>query len=101
MSKKSFTFDVTLWVYPAEHAAWHFVTVPKKYAPHLKRAHGTKRRGWGSVRVSVTIGSSTWDTSVFPDKKLGSYVLPVKAAIRKKEKVSDGDRVKVRVVVRM
>jgi len=43
------------------------------------------KRGFGSVRVNVTIGGSTWKTSLFPSKELGHYVLPIKASIRKAE----------------
>lgn len=47
--------------------------------------------GFGSVRVEVTIGSTTWRTSLFPDSKLGSYVLPVKKAVRTAEGLDVGD----------
>ena len=49
------------------------------------------RRGWGSVRVLVTLGSSTWNTSIFPDKRSGTYILPLKASVRRTEGVFDGD----------
>ena len=40
------------------------------------------RRGFGSVRVSATTGVTTWKTSIFPDGKTGTYLLPVKKAVR-------------------
>jgi hypothetical protein len=51
------------------------------------------RRGWGSLRVRATIGKTTWKTSIFPDEKSKSYVLPVKAEVRKKENIKDGEPV--------
>ena len=42
------------------------------------------------MRVEVTIGSSTWRTSVFPDKARG-YVLPVKKQVRRAESLDVGD----------
>jgi hypothetical protein len=54
-----------------------------------------ERRGFGSVRVRVHMGSSTWDTSVFPDSKAGAYVLPVKRAMRDAEGVDVGDEVTI------
>jgi hypothetical protein len=58
-----------------------------------------KRRGWGAVRVLVTIGNTTWDTSIFPASKLDAYILPIKADVRKKEKITVGDSVKVKIKI--
>jgi hypothetical protein len=49
------------------------------------------------VRVRVTIGSSTWSTSVFPDKQREAYVLPIKKAVRTKEGIAVGDVVTVAI----
>ena len=54
------------------------------------------RRGFGSVRVRATIGSSTWTTSIFPSSGAG-YVLPVKRSIRVAEALDVGDVVTVTV----
>lgn len=43
--------------------------------------------GWGSLPVMATIGKTSWKTSIFPDKKSESYLLPLKAEVRKKEKI--------------
>ena len=51
-------------------------------------------RGWGSLKVIATIGASRWSTSVFPAKDTG-WLLPVKAAVRKAEGLSEGDTVEV------
>ena len=47
------------------------------------------------MRVEVTIGDSTWTTSVFPDTESGSFVLPVKKPVRHAEHIEDGDEVAV------
>src|SRR5262249_6901770 len=52
------------------------------------------RRGFGSVRVAVTVGSTSWRTSIFPDSKTGAYLLPVKKAVRAAERLEAGDQVK-------
>ena len=74
-------------------AAWHFLGIPKKYSGDIKQRFGGSARGWGSLPVSVTIGQTTWKTSIFPDKKSGMYLLPVKAAVRKKEGIFNKDEV--------
>lgn len=72
-------------------AAWHFVGIPKEQSDELKKYFGKNARGWGSIPVTITIGKTTWKTSIFPDKKSGTYLLPLKEIIRKKEKISEGD----------
>ena len=49
------------------------------------------RRGFGSVPVVVRCGTSEWRTSVFPDSRSGSYVLPVKKAVRAKQGLEIGE----------
>jgi hypothetical protein len=88
----NFTLRSELWIYQGK-AAWFFVTVPEKESAKIKFFSADVKRGWGSVRVSVKIGDTQWNTSIFPDSKSGTYLLPVKAEIRKKEKLKAGDMV--------
>ena len=89
-----FEFTADLWRYTGE-AAWYFVTLPHDVADDIDEITGDARRGFGSVRVEVTVGSTTWRTSVFPDTKSESFVLPVKKAVRSAEGVDDGSSVSV------
>ncbi|MEU6408372.1 DUF1905 domain-containing protein [Microbispora sp. NPDC046933] len=43
------------------------------------------------MRVRVTVGGSTWTTAIFPDSARGSYVLPIKRAVRTAEALDAGD----------
>lgn len=88
-----FAFTAELWIYPGK-AAWYFLTLPQEAAARIKFFTG-KRRGWGSVRVTAAIGNTAWQTSVFPDAKSGSYLLPVKAEVRKNESLDAGGTVTV------
>lgn len=93
-----YTFSAELWSWDARKSdSWTFASVPPDHSDDLRERIGP-RRGFGSVPVEVTIGGSTWRTSVFPDKKSGCFVLPIKAAIRKAEEISTGDRVEVNLV---
>jgi hypothetical protein len=74
-------------------AGWRFLLLPKKDGQEIKEKYGRHARGWGSLPVSATIGKTTWDTSIFPDKRSGSYLLPLKAKVRKAEKISDDSKV--------
>jgi len=75
-------------VYPGMNA-WRFLGIPQKEGKEIKEKYGKAAKGWGSLPVSVTIGTTTWETSIFPDKKSGTYVLPLKAKIRKAEDIAD------------
>ncbi|MFN8026756.1 MAG: DUF1905 domain-containing protein [Acidimicrobiia bacterium] len=78
--------------------AWYFVTLPLGLAEEIRAER--EHKPFGSVPVRVTIGATTWTTSVFADKQSGSYLLPVKAEVRRKERIDDGDEVTVVLVAR-
>ncbi len=82
-------FTAELWRWSAQDG-WFFVTVPEDESDAI-RAIPRPPRGFGSVRVRVTAGTSTWTTSVFPDSKSGCYVLPIKKAVRTAQRVDEGD----------
>ncbi len=91
-----FEFTAALWLYSGK-AAWHFVTLPLDASVQIKFFTSANNTAWGSVRVSAGIGQSQWNTSLFPDKKSGCYFLPIKAAVRKNEKLDTGDTVTVQL----
>ncbi len=101
MKGKKYIFTVKVWLYPSDAAAWHFVTVPKKESTDIKMRYAEYTRGWGSLPVVVTIGKTVWDTSIFPDSKTGTYIVPLKKEVRKKEGLMKGDSVKVAVSIRI
>jgi hypothetical protein len=94
-TKKGKVYRVTakVWLYPGESANWHFITIPKPTSKEMKETHGAHARGWGSLPVSVTMGETTWTTSIFPDAQSGTYLLPLKAQVRRKEGLFEGDTV--------
>lgn len=96
--QKTYTLTAEVWLYPGM-AAWHFITLPIQTADEIKVLFDEEKRGWGSIPVVVTIGSTTWKTSIFPDKQSNSYLLPLKVAVRKKEKIKIGDPVKLTLAV--
>lgn len=99
----SFTFTGECWLWQGK-GAWYFITLPTDKSEEIKffseGFHG-KKRGWGAVRVQVTIGKTTWETSIFPSTKSKAYILPIKAGVRKKEAIAAGDAVQVALKVNM
>ena len=86
----AWTFDAEVWRSEAQ-AAWHFVTVPDDVSDDIEAMAAGAARGFGSVRVEVRIGGTTWATSVFPDTTRRAYVLPLKKSVRVAEGLAEGD----------
>lgn len=92
-------FDAELWIWEARRAdSWTFVSLPAEASEEIRELTAGPRRGFGSVRVRVVVGGSTWTTSIFPSEG-GRYVLPVKRAIRRAEALEAGDTATVTVEV--
>ena len=91
--KNKYKLKSEIWVYPATTGAWYFINVNKKAAEEIKKNFSNVKRGFGSIPVSVTIGRTKWKTSIFPDTKTGTYLLPVKASVRNKEGIRQRDTV--------
>lgn len=87
------------WAGPSGSGTWHFITIGGAAGEALSATALMRRlegagRGFGSLKVTATIGDSRWQTSVFPSRAEG-WMLPVKAAVRKAEGISDGDEVEL------
>ncbi|MEQ1509468.1 MAG: DUF1905 domain-containing protein [Sphingopyxis sp.] len=92
---RSWTTRGPIWIWRGNgegqppKAAWYFLTIAGEVAQAIRlsagRANAGQKRGFGSVRVTATIGASVWQTSLFPAKELGGYLLPLKAVVRKAE----------------
>jgi hypothetical protein len=86
--KRVYRFRCRVWVWKGGGpGAWHFVTLPAAKSREIGGRHGVASRGWGSIPVTVTLGKSTWKTSIFPYNKIKAFILPLKADIRRKENV--------------
>lgn len=92
----AYRFRTELWLHQGD-AGWHFVTLPHDHSDEIEALTFSTRRGFGSVRVSATIGGTTWRTSIFPDSKAAAYVLPVKQLVRANERLTAGDQVDVQL----
>ena len=93
-----FTFTAELWEWDAREGAWTFVTLPQPIADQIDDLVD-QPGGFGSVKVNVQIGSTEWSTSLFPDKGSGSFVLPIKKAVRTAESLDTGDEAEVSISV--
>lgn len=89
MGDDGYMFTAELWEWDGK-AAWHFFSLPEDVTDEIDERFAHQAAGFGSVKVTVTIGSTTWTTSIFPDTKRGTFILPVKKAVRIAEDLADG-----------
>ena len=78
---------------------FHFIAVPTAECAVLKEEWSFASYGWGMIPVTARIGETEYTTSLFP--KNGGYLVPVKDAVRRAEKVDEGDVVDVHLSIRL
>lgn len=92
-----FEGDIFRWD-ARDDASWYFTSVPPELSEDIREIP-RPYRGFGSVRVRATVGGSEWATSIFPSSSEGTYVLPLKKAVRDAEGLVEGGTVVVRLDV--
>jgi hypothetical protein len=91
-------FESELWLWDArKQETWTFVSLPVEASDEIRDLSEGSRRGFGSLRVKVSLGTSHWQTSIFPDSARGAYVLPIKRAVRRAQGLEIGDTATVSV----
>ncbi|MGH3458988.1 DUF1905 domain-containing protein [Aeromicrobium sp.] len=84
MTSARYRFTASLWLWKDE-SSWWFVTLPDDVSDDIEDRHGASAGGFGSIKVEVTVGATTWRTSLFPSAEQRAYVLPMKKAVRAAE----------------
>lgn len=87
---------VTRW--QQREDSWFFAHLPADQSDEITSLP-IPRRGFGSLRVRVSIGATTWTTSIFPGGD-GRYALPLKRTVRVREGFDEGDTVEVTLELR-
>lgn len=101
MAAKKHTMSARVEVWPGETANWHLLYLPKKEAKALREKYKGKERGWSSLPVEAAIGKTRWRTSVFFDRRSDTYILPLKAEVRKRERLMPADKIEFSLVIRL
>jgi Domain of unknown function (DUF1905) len=85
-----YAFSSTVWKYSGA-AGWHFVSLPAELAKEIRDHLKWQEEGWGRIKAVAKVGKSEWDTAIWFDTKMNTYLLPLKAEIRNKEDLKTGD----------
>lgn len=89
-----FEAEVVYWRGPSP---FFFAPIPPHHADELRRVSKLVTYGWGMVPVEATIGEAIFQTSLFPKDE--TYLLPLKAAVRRKGNITAGDLISVEMIV--
>ena len=100
MSAVTTAFDVTatLLRWELSRASYHVVMLTEEVSDQIA-ALPLPPAGFGSVKVTATVGAQTWSTSVFPSSTDGVYWMPVKKLIMKREGLEEGSTVELHLEI--
>jgi hypothetical protein len=96
MSEARFRFEapVIYWRGPAPHV---FAKLPAEVAAGLRALGPSISYGWGCIPVEAAIDGLTFTTSLMP--KDGTFLLPLKVAVRRRIEIEEGRDVAVTMTV--
>jgi hypothetical protein len=91
-----YKFSAEVWQHTPP-GGWYFVSLPDELTIQIRGVHQTEEEGWGRLKAVSKIGNSEWKTAIWFDTKKNTYLLPLKAEIRQKELIKNGETVKVSI----
>jgi Domain of unknown function (DUF1905) len=92
----AFSGRVIEWRGPSPY---YYLPVPDEESADIRDVAAMATYGWGVIPVIARIGDVEFETSLFP--KDGGYLLPLKDAVRKPQKVTVGDEITVQMTIRL
>ena len=90
---------VGLWPSSKPGGGWHYLVIAGQTAMEIRYAALGRTGGFGSIKVRATIGKTVWQTSLFPERESGGFIMLLKAEVRRREGVAAGKRIKIRLVI--
>lgn len=79
--KIKYEFSSTMWKYQSA-SGWFFVSLPKSISKEIRGHSKWQEEGWGRLKIEAQIENYKWDTAIWFDTKLETYLLPIKIKIR-------------------
>ena len=95
-SALEFRFEASV-IYWRGPAPFFFVPIPAQQALELRRLSKAVTYGWGMIPVEATVAAVVFTTALFPKDE--TYLLPIKAAVRRKANITAGDLICVDMMV--
>ena len=85
-------FESCVWSYQGP-GSWFFVSLPAELALEIREKFKCEEEGWGRLKANAKVGNTICKTAIWFDTKKNTYILPLKAEIRNKEQIAEGDKV--------
>lgn len=92
----AYRFHGVPWKHPAA-GGWVFVQVPKNISLQIRARHAGDEEGWGRLKTVARVGNTEWNTAIWYDSRLGTYLLPLKGSVRSRERILPGEPVSVEI----
>ncbi|WP_035483138.1 DUF1905 domain-containing protein [Gaetbulibacter saemankumensis] len=96
--KIQYHFSAKIWQHNAP-GGWHFTSVPNFISKEIRENLKWQEEGWGRMKAIAEIGSKRWETAIWFDTKRNTYILPIKAEIRKKLNLTTNDMIHLTIWV--
>jgi hypothetical protein len=93
-SRIEYRFTASIWQHNAPNG-WYFVTLPVAMAQEIRNNLQWQEAGWGRLKATAKTGQSIWETAIWFDTKHATYLLPLKAAVRKQESLEINKAIEV------
>ncbi|WP_116770057.1 DUF1905 domain-containing protein [Maribacter litoralis] len=97
-AKIKYKFLGKLWE-DQSSAGWFFISIPKNISKEIRENLQWQEEGWGRMKASASVKEIKWDTAIWFDTKMNTYLLPVKSEIRKKACLKSDDEIIVNISI--
>ena len=77
-----FYFSAKVWQHQGQ-GGWYFVSLPVEISKEIRDSLQFTKEGWGRLKADAKIGNTNWKTAIWFDTKHNTYLLPIKASVRK------------------
>jgi hypothetical protein len=91
--------EVGLWPSSKPGGGWHYLIVDGQTAMEIRYAALGRTGGFGSIKVRARIGRTEWQTSLFPHRDSGGFIILLKAEVRRREGIAAGKWIKMRLMI--
>ena len=92
--KIKYEFLTKMWKHDSP-GSWYFTDLPKDISKEIRENLGWQEEGWGRMKAIAQIGNTKWESAIWFDTKMDTYILPIKSDIRKKTKLKINEDVNV------
>jgi len=96
--KIKYEYSAIIWKHNSP-GGWYFVSLPKNLSKEIRENLKWQEEGWGRMKAFAEIGILKWETAIWFDTKMDTYVLPVKAEIRKKFNLEINQKIEMSTLV--